>query len=136
MRPIALDTNTYAGFKRGDPDCVEVFQRAEHLLVSTVVLAELLSGFAFGTQEARNREELRLFLDCSRVAIKEAGLATADAYALIYSALRRGGRPIPTNDLWIAAACVEHGAVLFSFDAHFDHVAGLRRITRWAEALP
>lgn len=69
MRAIALDTNTYAGFKRGDPACVEVFQ-------------------------------------------------------------------LPTNDLWIAATCVEHGAVLFSFDAHFDQVAGLRRITSWAEALP
>jgi len=136
VRPIALDTNTYAGFKRGDPDCVEVIQRAEQLLVSTVVLAELLSGFAFGNQEARNRAELRQFLDCGRVAIKDASLATADAYALIYAALRRGGRPIPTNDLWIAAACLEHGAVLFSFDAHFDQVAGLRRISRWAEALP
>lgn len=136
MRPIALDTNTYAGFKRGDPDCIEVFQRAEQLLVSTVVLAELLSGFACGAREAQNREELRLFLDCSRVAIKEAGLATADAYALIYATLRRQGRPIPTNDLWIAASCVEYGAVLFSLDAHFDQVAGLRRITRWAEALP
>lgn len=136
MRPIALDTNTYAGFKRGDPDCIEVCQRAEQLLVSTVVLAELLSGFALGTQEARNREELRQFLDCGRVAIQEAGLATADAYALIYAALRRQGRPIPTNDLWIAATCVEHGAVLFSFDTHFDQVAGLRRITSWAEALP
>jgi predicted nucleic acid-binding protein len=45
-------------------------------------------------------------------------------------------QPIPTNDLWIAASCVECGAVLFSLDAHFDQVAGLRRITRWAEALP
>ncbi len=136
MRPIALDTNTYVGFKRGDPACVEVFARAEQLLVSTVVLAELLSGFAFGAREAQNREELRLFLDSSRVAIQVASVATADAYALIYAALRRQGRPIPTNDLWIAASCLEHGAVLFSLDAHFDQVAGLRRITRWAEALP
>ena len=136
MRPIALDTNTYAGFKRGDPACIEVFQRAELLLVCSVVLAELLSGFAFGAREAQNREELHLFLDCSRVVIKETGLATADAYAQIYATLRRQGRPIPTNDLWVAASCVEHGAVLFSLDAHFDHVAGLRRITRWAEALP
>ena len=136
MRPIALDTNTYAGCQRADPAAIEVFQRAEQLLVSTVVLAELLSGFAFGGREAQNREELHLFLNCRRVAIKEVGMATADAYALIYAALRRQGRPIPTNDLWIAASCVEHGAVLFSLDAHFDQVAGLRRITRWAEALP
>ena len=63
-------------------------------------------------------------------------MATADAYALIYRSLRRQGRPIPTNDLWIAASCLEHGAVLFSLDAHFDQVDGLRRIRCWAEALP
>jgi hypothetical protein len=28
MRAIALDTNTYAGFKRGDQACLEVIQQA------------------------------------------------------------------------------------------------------------
>ncbi len=50
--------------------------------------------------------------------------------------LKRQGLPIPTNDLWIAASCMEHGAVLFSFDAHFERVGGLRLIRQWAEALP
>lgn len=35
MRPIALDTNTYVGFKRGDPTCVEVIRQAKRLLMST-----------------------------------------------------------------------------------------------------
>ena len=64
------------------------------------------------------------------------GLATADSYALIDRDLRRQGRPIPTNDIWIAACCLEHGAVLFSLDQHFEQVAGLRVIRSWAEALP
>ena len=93
MRPFALDTNTYAGCQPADPAAIEVFQRAEQLRVSTVVLAELLSAFAFGAREAQNREESRLFLDCSRVVIKETGLATADAHAQIYATLRLHGRP-------------------------------------------
>ena len=97
MRPIALDTNTYAGCQRADPAGIEVFQRAEQLRVSTVVLAELLSAFACGAREAQNREESRLFLDCSRVVIKETGPATADAdadaHAQIYATLRLHGRP-------------------------------------------
>lgn len=136
MRPIALDTNTYVGFKRGDETCLEVIRQAEHLLLGTTVLGELLAGFACGEREARNREELRQFLDCRRVETPAVGMATADAYALLYRTLRRKGRPIPTNDLWIAASCLEHGAVLFSLDAHFDQVDGLRRIRFWAEALP
>lgn len=50
--------------------------------------------------------------------------------------LRRKGRPIPSHDLRIAASCLERGALLFSFDRHFDQVDGLRVLRRWAEALP
>ncbi len=46
-------------------------------------------------------------------------------YAEVHRALRRAGRPIPTNDLWIAAIAVEHGLVLYTRDAHFAHVPGL-----------
>lgn len=63
-------------------------------------------------------------------------MATADAYGLIHRNLRLRGRPIPANDLWIAASCLEHGAALFSFDAHFEQVDGLRLIRQWANALP
>ena len=109
MRPIALDTNTYVGFKRGEPTC--------------------------GDREARNREELRRFLAVDSVQLIPVGLETADAYALIYRSLRQQGTPIPSNDLWIAASCLEHGALLFSLDAHFERVPGLRLVRSWAEVL-
>ncbi len=136
MRPIALDTNTYVGFKRGDERCLEVIQNADRLLLGTTVIGELLAGFACGQREARNRQELRQFLDSPRVDSPTLGAATADAYALIYRNLRRQGRPIPTNDLWIAASCMEHGSILFTLDGHFEQVDGLRRISSWADALP
>jgi predicted nucleic acid-binding protein len=136
MRPIALDTNTYAGFKRGDAICVELVQRADQLLLSSTVAAELLAGFACGSQEARNREELSRFLASPRVALCDSSLTTADHYALIYRNLRRSGKPIPTNDIWIAASCLERGALLFTFDHHFEQIAGLRVIRSWAEAMP
>jgi tRNA(fMet)-specific endonuclease VapC len=61
---------------------------------------------------------------------------TADSYALIYTSLRRKGQPIPSNDLWIAASALEHGAALLSFDAHFSHVEGLRLGQRLEDFLP
>ena len=51
---------------------------------------------------------------------------TADCYALIYAALRTKGKPIPTNDLWIAASALEHSTGLVSLDAHLSQVEGLR----------
>jgi predicted nucleic acid-binding protein len=44
---------------------------------------------------------------------------TAERYARIYAYLRTAGRPIPTNDLWIAASAMEHGAELLTTDRHF-----------------
>ena len=125
MRAIALDTNTYAGFKRGDAACVEVIRHADQLLLSSTVVGELLAGFGCGTQEARNREELNRFLASPRVSVCTNGLATADSYALIHRDLRRQGRPIPTNDIWIAAQAMETGALLVSFDHHYQQVEGL-----------
>ena len=95
MRPIALDTNTYVGFKRGDPTCVEVIRQAKRLLMSTTVLAELLAGFACGDREARNREELRRFLAVDSVQVIPLDLETADSYAMLYRNLRQEGTPIP-----------------------------------------
>jgi predicted nucleic acid-binding protein len=53
--------------------------------------------------------------------------STAEWFAEVKRGLRARGRLIPINDVWIAASCLEHGAVLLSDDAHFDHVDGLRR---------
>jgi tRNA(fMet)-specific endonuclease VapC len=44
--------------------------------------------------------------------------------------LRGEGRPIPENDLWIAATASEHGLVLVTRDEHFDRVEGLL-VERW-----
>ena len=136
MKPIALDTNAYAAFKRNDPDVLAVLRVAPELLLSATVLGELLAGFAFGSREAANRRELAEFLGASGVRVAPVGEATADNYALIYGALRRRGKPIPTNDLWIAASALEHGAALLTFDTHFSAVEGLRSGNSLAAFVP
>lgn len=109
MRPIAIDTNTYTAFKCGDAHIVAVLQHAPSILVCVTVLGELLGGFAAGNREQTNRSELTQFISTARVKVVASTAATADLYALVYAALRRKGQPIPSNDLWIAASCLEHG---------------------------
>jgi tRNA(fMet)-specific endonuclease VapC len=53
---------------------------------------------------------------------------TTQCYAEITLELKQKGKPIPTNDLWIAALCRQHSLPLLSRDRHFDFVAGGRRI--------
>lgn len=136
MRSIVLDTNAYVAFKRGEDGIVAVIQRCPDLLICATVLGELLAGYAAGTREAKNRQELSLFMQSPRVRLATCGNVTADNYALIYAALRRKGKPIPTNDLWIAASALEHGAGLLTLDAHFAEIDGLRQGRALTDFLP
>jgi tRNA(fMet)-specific endonuclease VapC len=126
MRPLLLDTNAYTALMLGEAQTLEVLAYAERLLINSIVVGELLGGFAAGTREAANRAVLAQFLASPRVALLPVTAATADSYALVYRDLRRKGKPIPANDLWIAATALEHGAALLTRDAHFLHVDGLR----------
>ena len=136
MRPILSDTNAYTAFMLGEADVVEVLAHAERIQLNSIVLGELLGGFAAGAREARNRGELARFLASPRVEVVPVTAQTADSYALVYSGLRRKGQPIPSNDLWIAASALEHGAALLTRDAHFGHVEGLRCGRRLEDFLP
>ena len=136
MRPILLDTSAYTGFMLGLPEVVEVLAYAQQLYLNSTVLGELLGGFAAGTRESKNRAELARFLDSPRVDVLSVTAQTADSYALIYAGLRRKGQPIPTNDLWIAASALEHGAAVLTRDAHFSQIEGLRCGQRLEDFLP
>jgi predicted nucleic acid-binding protein len=136
MRLIALDTNAYVAFKRGDEQIVAVLQHAPAIIMCVTVLGELLGGFAAGQRESQNRSELSRFLNTPRVKLVSVTSATADLYALVYAALRRRGQPIPTNDLWIAASSLEHGAALLTLDVHFQSIDGLRACARLDDFIP
>ncbi len=119
MTPLMLDTSAYAAFKRGHPKAVDALRTAATILLPIVVLGELLAGFEAGNRREKNREELQRFLQSGRVRLVPTGEGTAERYALIYAYLRENGRPIPTNDLWIAAATMEQSALLLTADSHF-----------------
>ena len=57
-------------------------------------------------------------------------LGTAQHYARVRRQLKGEGRPIPENDVWIAASCLEHQLPLATQDAHFNGLAGLT-VLQW-----
>lgn len=125
MSAVALDTNVYSGFMRGEQAAVEHLRTAEEIRLPLIVLGELLAGFGAGSWAAKNREELARFMASSRVSVLNPDERTARHYAEIFVALRAAGKPIPTNDLWIAALARQHRLALLTFDAHFRAVPGL-----------
>jgi predicted nucleic acid-binding protein len=122
---ILLDADAYSFYMRGSREVEEIVEAAEEVMLSAVVVGELLYGFRLGSHFDSNVDRLYRFLDSPGVALIEVGQATADRYGQIAADLRARGRPIPTNDSWIAAHAMETGADLVSADAHFEHVDGL-----------
>ena len=117
-----LDTSAYAAFKRGHEEAAKALRKSPEILLPSIVLGELWAGFEVGSRRDQNRQELDAFLASPRVALTPVTAETAARYAAIYAYLRANGRPIPTNDLWIAALAMEHGATLLTADAHFLEV--------------
>jgi tRNA(fMet)-specific endonuclease VapC len=130
MKRIIIDTNFYTAFKRNDPDALFLLQRAEYIGINTVILGELLAGFRCGAKEKQNRIELEQFLNSARVYTIALNDETAEFYAQVFSELRQIGRPIPTNDLWLAASALQHGLALATLDAHFRAINGLLLASR------
>jgi len=125
MKQLLIDTNVYVAFKRNEPCIVDLLRHVESIAVTTVVLGELFAGFRGGLREAENRKELDLFLDSPRVEFLALDESCADYFALVFNALKKIGKPIPTNDIWIAASALQHGRTLATLDSHFSHIAGL-----------
>ena len=125
MKQLLIDTNVYVAFKRNEPDVIELFQQAESIAVNTIVLGELLAGFKGGIRETAHRNELDQFLDSPRVTFFSLDESSADFFALVFNNLKQTGKPIPTNDIWIAASAMQHGRTLATLDSHFSYIAGL-----------
>ena len=124
---VALDTNAYSDFMRGEPSRVQIVRAARRLYLPLIVLGELRAGFAAGDQQSKNAANLQRFLHSPRVAVLLPDEQSTHHYAQLYLQLRRQGIAIPTNDLWIAALVVQHGLVLCTTDSHFDHLPQVPR---------
>lgn len=125
MKRIIIDTNVYSAFKKKQPDTVRLIQCAEYIAINTIILGELLAGFRCGVKEQQNRLELDQFIDSPRVEIIGLDDQTAEFYAQVFSELRLQGKPIPSNDLWLAASALQHGLALATYDVHFASISGL-----------
>lgn len=123
MTRLCLDTSVYSNFRRGESRVVEHLDRAEWVGVPSVVIGELRAGFLIGSRIDEKIDELEEFLRHPVVEVVVVDENVAQIYGEIFSDLRARGRPLPTNDIWIAASAARAGATLLTFDAHFREVA-------------
>ena len=125
---LALDTNCYVDFLKGNERISQVVKNSDSIFLPIIVLAELRAGFLSGTKNSSNEKVLNESINSKRVSILLPDEQTSHFYAKIYTDLREKGKPIPTNDLWIAALTVQHNLILCSNDRHFDNIAFIARV--------
>ena len=123
---LALDTNAYCAFVAGDSDIAGLVRRSQIVALPVVVLGELKAGFANGSRREENERILTSILATKRVRVLSVTEATSAIYGTLWSDLRKRGRPLPTNDVWIAAQCLEADLPLLTRDTHFQAIPDLR----------
>lgn len=123
---LILDTNALSAAADREPAALKIVAGADTLAVPVIVLGEYRFGIAQSRYRKDYEEWLREWINV--VDVLDVDERTSHHYATIGLELKGLGKPIPANDLWIAALCRQHSLSLLSRDKHFDAVAGLKRI--------
>ena len=122
---LVLDSSAYSYLRRGYDPVLDLVAAAESVLLPATALGELEAAFEIGERSKENRIVLADFLDEPFVSILPTDKSIARRYGQVFARLRRAGTPIPVNDIWIAAATLDCGGHLLTFDRHFRQVQGL-----------
>lgn len=118
------DTNAFILFLAGDVTVVDLLAEGSEVMLSAVVLGELTFGALNSRRAQPNIERLEWLREqCIFAPVDEA---VVREYGRIRMGLKLRGRPIPENDLWIAATAAATDSTVLTDDAHFQGIDGLK----------
>lgn len=117
---VALDTDVAIKFLNGDENIANFLLRHTEIYLPVIVVGELIFGALNSKHTEQNLARHKKLIQ--RTKILEISETTATIYAKTRLGLKRQGKPIPENDLWIASLCIEHKLPLLSCDKHFKDV--------------
>ena len=118
-----LDTNIIIAILAKDSLIHQKLLAATEVFIPSIALGELYYGALKSSRVESNIQIVSEFAAANRVM--DCDSSTAQQYGQIKKQLREKGRPIPENDIWIAAVAKQHNLTLVSRDTHFDEVDGL-----------
>ncbi len=121
---VAIDTNVAIAVLNGDRKILSSLKKFDSITLPFTVCGELLFGAYNSSRTKSNLFLFRKFIqDC---LILDSGLQVAENYAVIRKELKDKGKPIPENDIWIAATCMFHDVPIATFDKHFHFIKGIK----------
>ena len=119
-----LDTNIVIAIFNGETSIKEHLLKADEVFISSTVLGELFFGAFKSKRSKTNLKTISNFADS--ITILNCDKDTAQQYGIVKNKLLDKGKPIPENDLWIAAVAMQNDLILVTRDAHFDEIEELK----------
>lgn len=123
-----LDTNILIALFAGDNRVKDCLADSQVVFVPSIVLGELYYGAINSRLSESNLRKIEKFE--KDALILSIDFRTARIYGKLKNTLKSKGKPIPENDVWIAACALQHNLTLVSRDAHFESINGLD-VEKW-----
>jgi len=125
---LVLDTNYYSALAKNVPGVNLLIRNSEEIALPHTVIGELLGGFHYGSQFDKNYNDLKRVIAKPTCRVLMPSIETANIYGRLYADLRRRGKMIPMNDIWIAALTIEYGGTLATYDKDFAAIQGIKLV--------
>ncbi len=121
-----LDTNIIIALFASEASIVSNLAQADEVFIPSIALGELHYGARKSGRSQKNLERIEEFVENNTIV--ECDANTASQYGDLKNRLRIKGRPLPENDMWIAALALQYDLTLITRDAHFQEVENLRTV--------
>jgi tRNA(fMet)-specific endonuclease VapC len=122
-----LDTNIIIALFKSEASIINNLVQANEVFVPSIAIGELHYGARKSGRSQKNLDRIDEFVANNTVI--ECDANTARQYGDVKNRLRIKGRPLPENDVWIAALALQHNLTLVTRDAHFQQVDSLQTVS-------
>ena len=123
----SLDTNIVIALFADEIEVKESLATANEVFISSITVGELCYGAKKSARSTENLERIKNFV--ASITVLGCDLETAYRYGEVKNKLRFKGKPLPENDMWIAAIALQYNLTLVTRDAHFQEVENLQTVT-------
>ena len=122
-----LDTNIVIALFANEVEVKDSLVSASEIFISSITVGELCYGAKKSARSTENLERIKDFV--ANITVLGCDLETAYCYGEVKNKLRLKGRPLPENDIWIAAISLQYNLTLVTRDAHFQLLESEQTVT-------
>lgn len=123
---VLADTNIFIDVMKGESAVAQKLDSFSEVYLSPIVLAELYFGAYRSAAPVKHLDKIAIAINNSKLLAIDA--ATSERFVFLKLLLFARGKPIPENDIWIAATAMQYNLPLYTTDGHFREIEGLTLI--------